>query len=124
MQTKHLYVGVSCATGNEIGCDSIRLSVEVPSEPEPDYLEANVDGYRAKLTRIATGESADAYYQGRIQCPGLLHEGPLAVKPEPNGKWIGSKPVYFPMSLRAIYQDNLEYSEQSFERVRLNPGFG
>ena len=103
MHAKHLFVGVSCSTGNEIGCDGIALSVEVPSEP--DYVEANVDGYRTRLERVATGENADAYYQGRIQRPGLLHEGPLAVDPEPNGKWIGRKAVFFPMSLRAIYQD-------------------
>ena len=63
MHAKHLFVGVSCSTGNEIGCDGIALSVEVPDEP--DYVEANVDGYRARLERVATGKNADAYYQGR-----------------------------------------------------------
>ncbi len=105
-----------------IDCDGIALSVEVPSEPTLVY--ATVDGNRTKLKRIANGNGAIAVYQGRIQEPGLLHEGPLEVTPDDDGKWIGKDPVDFRMSLRAVYRDEGTYAEESFDEVPLHPGFG
>ena len=122
LNAKHVYVGVSCGTGNDVRCDGIRLSVEVPSEPS--FVYATIGGHRTRLTRVANTEHVPAYYQGGILSPGLLHEGPLAVKANADGRWIGRKPVFFPMTLRAVYRDEGAYREESLEHVRLNPGFG
>lgn len=119
---KHLYLGVSCKRGNEIGCDGIAASVEVPSRP--DFVTAIVAGHRIRLERDGGGSDGPFIYQGRLEVPGLLHEGPLAVEPEPNGKWLGRPPVRFPVTILAIDRGRGGYAERQFDDVSLGAGFG
>lgn len=118
---KHLYMGVSCRKGNEIGCDGIAASVEVPSRP--DFVVAIVAGHRIRMDRIGTGSRGPTIYQGRLADPGLLHAGPLAVRPQPNGKWLGQPAVRVPVTIQAIY-GNGRYAERQFDEVTLGAGFG
>jgi hypothetical protein len=118
---RHLYIGVSCREGNEIGCDGIAASVEVPSRP--DFVVAIVAGHRIRMNRVGTGSRGPVIYQGRLEDPGLLHEGPLALQPQPNGKWLGTPPVRVPVTIQAIYGAG-RYAERQFDDVTLGAGFG
>ena len=118
---KHFYMGVSCKEGNEIGCDGIAASVEVPSRP--DFVVAIVAGNRIRMDRIANGGPRWPIYQGRLEVPGLLHDGPLAVQPKPNGKWLGQPQVRVPVTIQAIYGGG-RYAERQFDDVTLGAGFG
>ena len=118
---RHIYMGVACREGNEIGCDGIAASVEVPSRP--DFVIAIVADHRIRLNRIAAGSPGPAIYQGRLEEPGLLHEGPLAVQPQPNGKWLGQPQVRAPVTIQAIYGGG-RYAERQFDDVTLGAGFG
>lgn len=122
LEAKHLYMGVSCAAGNRIGCDGIAVSVEVPDEP--DFVVAIVAGRRIRLDRISNRSKGPFVYQGRLEVPGLLHEGPLAVDPMPNGKWLGQPRVSAPVLLQAVNGDVARYAERRFDDVWLAPGFG
>lgn len=119
---KRLFIGVSCNRGNEIGCDGIAASVEVPSRP--DFVTAVVAGYRIRMERVGGGSDGPFIYQGRLEAPRLLHRGPLAVEPGRNGKWLGRPPVRFPVTILAIDRGRGSYAERRFEDVSLGAGFG
>jgi hypothetical protein len=118
---KHLYMGVSCREGNDMSCDGIAVSVQVPSRP--GFVVAIVAGHRIRMDRIANGGRRWPIYQGRLESPGLLHEGPLAVQPQSNGKWLGQPQVRVPVTIQAIYGGG-RYAERRFDGVTLGAGFG
>lgn len=119
---RHLYMGVTCGTGNEVGCDRVALSVEVPSNP--DYVTALVAGHRVRLSEIDDGyRRAPFIYQGALEPDGLLKRGSLAVDAEPDGHWSGSPAVRVPVTLRAVYRHD-RIAARRFGDVRLMPGFG
>src|SRR6187397_1222724 len=82
---RHLYMGVACGTGNEVGCDRVAISVQVPSRP--DFVVAIVAGHRVRMVDIADRERhrGPFVYEGAIEPEGLLAHGPLAVDAEPGG---------------------------------------
>ena len=120
---RHLYMGVACGTGNEVGCDRVAVSVEVPSRP--DFVVAIVAGHRIRMVDIADRERhrGPFVYQGAIEPEGLLAHGPLAVDAEPDGHWSGSPAVRVPVTIQAVYRHD-GIRERRFDDVRLMPGFG
>ena len=123
LAAKHLYMGVACGTGNEVGCDRVAISVQVPSRP--DFVVAIVAGHRIRMVDIADREHhrGPFVYQGAIEPEGLLAHGPLAVDAEPSGYWSGSPAVRVPVIIQAVYRHQ-GIRERQFDDVRLMPGFG
>ena len=120
---QHLYMGVACGTGNEVGCDRVAISVQVPSQP--DFVVAIVAGHRVRMVDIADRERhrGPYVYQGAIEPEGLLAHGPLAVDAESSGYWSGSPAVRAPVTIQAVYRHE-GIRERRFDDVRLMPGFG
>ena len=120
---RHLYMGVACGTGNEVGCDRVAISVQVPSRP--DFVVAIVAGHRVRMVDIADRERhrGPFVYEGAIEPEGLLAHGPLAVDAEPGGYWSGSPAVRVPVTIQAVYRHE-GIRERRFDDVRLMPGFG
>lgn len=118
------YLGVSCpAAPNSIACD--RVALFVSTGDKPDYLVATIDGHRFRLDDAGWHqEGSVAGFEGSLEVPGLLHDGPLAVAASDNDRWFGAPPVEVPVLLQAVYRDRGTYGQKLMPSVPLAAGYG
>ena len=122
LDVPYVYVGVSCPEPNSIACD--RVGVFVSTTDKPDYVVATIDGHSLRLTDPGWQRDGAASFEGFLQTPGLLHEGPLAVEATSSDRWVGDPPVSVRLELRAVYLERETVAETVLPAVRLSAGYG
>jgi hypothetical protein len=115
------YAGVSCPQSNSVACD--RVGIFVSTADKPDYVVATIAGHSILLTDPGWHRDGAASFEGFLQAPGLLHEGPLAVDATRTERWFGSPQVSAPMVLIAVYGDG-SYARAFLPAVNLAAGYG
>ena len=115
------YIGVSCSQANSVACD--RIGIFVSTADRPDYVVATIAGHSIRLTDPGWHRHGAASFEGFLESPGLLHEGPLAVEPTPSDRWEGSPQVTAPVELVAVYADG-SCAQMFLPAVNIAAGYG
>jgi hypothetical protein len=122
LDVSYIYLGVSCPEPNSIACD--RIGVFISTHDKPDYLIATIAGRSVRLTDPGWHRDGAASFEGFLQAPGLLHQGPLAVDPTPGDSWLGWPQVTTQVRVTAVYGNTGFYEETLIPAVNLAAGYG
>jgi hypothetical protein len=120
---KQPYVGVSCPEPNSIACD--RIGIGVWTRAPASSIDATIAGHTIRLDDESwTTGRGGVFVAGYLQVPGLLHDGPLAVKPDRSrDRWIGTGQSV-ETDLRLVFTGHDGLRRATTVRIQLAAGWG
>ena len=117
---RRIYMGVSCPQPNRIECDRVGILADLQEDARS--VVAEVGGRRVALDDPGWGGASRHTFAGFLQPAGLRGDGPLAVQPEPDGRWIGRPPVEARVSFTITRLDGTQV--RTSDTIPLRAGWG